>query len=729
MNTDILGRTLLLLTCLLLPAAALSAETTTLTQLQEAAGPAGVVLELPQWETDPAQIEAAAEAAMAEGNRRLDAIAALEPGEATFRNTVAALDDAWLPVVTVLGRVDMIDATSPDEKLRDAAHEASRALEAWLTDASFREDVYRVVKAFADTGPTLEGEDAMLLETVLRDYRRNGMDLPQEKRDELQRLKNRLNELNLAFQKAVKEADVEVIFTREELDGVSDDFLDNPAIRGKDGRYRVNANVTWQVLEVLRNARSEETRRRLVLARMNRAREENVPRFTEMLRTRARIATLLGYDHWADYRPEPKMAKTGRTARRFLVDLKNGLEPKFRSELETLRLLKVAETGDRDAQLHYWDVGYYKNQLKKQRYHIDSEKLKVYFELERTLDGMFRIFEELFGLRITPVSGKWYRWVEELRLYAVADAASGAPLGLIYMDMFPRKGKYNHFAQFGITPGKRLADGRYQRPVVALVCNFPPPAGDKPSLLTFDHVETLFHEFGHALHSVLTEANYLEFSGTSVPRDFVEAPSQMLENWVRDKKVLDRFAVDYRDGTRRIPAELLDQMEAARLATIATHYRGQIGYGLLDLALHMTTDDRVFETFVEVSNRILSDTYLPVPENTAFVASFGHLAGGYDAGYYGYAWADAIAADLASVFRKAPGRFMDREAGMRLRREIYAVGGSREIEDSIRAFLGRPRSLRPFFQQLGLQSTKGLGTRAAAAEGAGAGAGRTAAGR
>ncbi len=709
------GKTILFL--MLLPLAALARETReplTLSAIHAAAREAKVVMELPRWETTTAAIQASEQAAMAEGKRRLDAIAALKPGDITLENSLAALDSAWDPVVLTLARMGIIEATSPDPALREAAHESSRRLEAWLTDASFRQDVYRVIRAYADSSPGLQGEDAMLLKTVMRDYRRNGMELPPEKRTQLQKLKNRLNRLNQEFQKAVREADVELVFTREELEGLPEDFLRNPKLLGEDGRYRLNANVTWQVIEVLRNARREETRRRLVLARMNRARKENVPRFTEMLRTRARIARLLGYDNWADYRTEPRMAKKGDTARRFLVDLKQGLEPKFRDELEKLRLLKVADTGDADARLNYWDVGYYKNQLKKQRFDIDTEKLKVYFELERTLDGMFGVFEQIFGLRIQPVKDDYYRWVEDLRLYVVSDATSGAPLGFVYMDMFPRKGKYNHFAQFGIVPGRKLADGRYRRPVVALVCNFPPPAGDKPSLLSYDQVETLFHEFGHALHSVLTQARYQEFSGTSVPRDFVEAPSQMLENWVRDKQVLDRFAVDYRDGTSKIPAKVLNRLEEARLATIAIHYRGQIGYGLADLALHMTTDDQVFRNFVAVSNEVMSETYLPVPKDTAFVASFGHLAGGYDAGYYGYAWADAIAADLASVFRKAPDRFLDRTAGMKLRREIYAVGGSREVEDSIRAFLGRPRSLRPFFQQLGLQPEKGLGTRAGA---------------
>ncbi len=682
--------------------AASPAATDSLASFQEAARKAKVRFELPSWETTTGQIEATTQAAMATGNQRLDAIAALKPDQTTFANTVAARDAAYYPVVLASGRLDLIHETSPDKALRDAAHEASRKLQTWFVDSSFRQDVYQAVKAYADTKPTLQGEDAMLLKTVLRDFRRNGMELPEAQRSKLQALKNRLNDLGLEFRRNITQSDTLVEYSREELDGVSEDFLANEEILGKDGRYRVNANVTWQVLEVLRNARNEETRKRLVVARSNRAREKNIPLFAEMLKIRAQIATLLGYDNWADYRIEPKMAKNAKTARKFLQDLSEGLAPKFKAELATFRELKTRETGNAEAVIHTWDVPYYRNQLKKRRYHIDTAALKVYFELENTLQGMFGIFEELFGIRIQPVEPP-YKWVDDLRLYAVTDSASGAPLGLIYMDMFPREGKYNHFAQFGITPGKRLSDGSYQRPVVALVCNFPPPANGKPSLLTFDDVETLFHEFGHALHSVLTQANYMEFSGTSVPRDFVEAPSQMLENWVRDKKVLDRFAVDYRDGKHHIPAETLEQMEAARLATIGTHYRRQIAFGLLDLAIHMTTDEKVFDDFVSETNRIMSEIYLPMPEGTAFVASFGHLGGGYDAGYYGYAWADAISADMASVFRKAPGGLMDRPTGMRLRNEIYAVGGSREIEDSIRTFLGRERSLEPFFEFIGLK--------------------------
>lgn len=656
---------------------------TTVRQLDDyhqAADKANVVFGLPLWEKTPAQIQATMETAMSVGNRRLDAIVALKPEQRTFDNTIKALDYANFPVSAAANRMSVIQETSTSKEMRDIATQAIQRLETWFVDTSFRRDVYEAVKAVADTHPSVSGEDAMYLTTVLRDYHRNGMDLPKEQRDRLQMLKNRLNELGLKFQRNISAAKPLVEFTREELEGVDEDFLNNKEVLGKDGKYRVNANVTWQVLEVLRNARHEDTRKRLSIARASRVLKENTPLFVDILKTRAEIARLLGYDNWADYRIEIKMAKNGKTAWDFLQRLNKGLAPKFKEELETFARLKAKETGNADARINYWDVGYYKHQLTKTRYQVDKDKLKVYFELENTLNGMFSIFEELFGIRIEPVEAP-YKWIDDLRLYAVSDASSGAPMGLIYMDMFPRDGKYNHFAQFDVTPAKRLPNGKYQRPVAALICNFPPPSNGKPSLLTYDNVETLFHEFGHALHNVLTQANYMEFSGTSVPRDFVEAPSQMLENWVRNKKVLDRFAVDYRDGKSRIPTDVLNKLEEVRLATIGTHYRGQLAYGLLDLTIHMTTDPKVFENVVDVTNKVVSDVYLPVPPGSGLIASFGHLGGGYDAGYYGYAWADAISADMASVFKKAPGGLMDKPTGMRLRKEIYATGGSREIED------------------------------------------------
>jgi thimet oligopeptidase len=217
-----------------------------------------------------------------------------------------------------------------------------------------------------------------------------------------------------------------------------------------------------------------------------------------------------------------------------------------------------------------------------------------------------------------------------------------------------------------------------------------------------DNVETLFHEFGHCLHSILSDVQFSQFSGTSVPRDFVEAPSQVLEYWVRRKEVLDLFAADYRDPSRKVPAETLTNLEASQKATIGLHYQRQLALGLTDLNLHSFLSPQQVVDPAAVGNAVFSEVSFPQPEGTAFVCAFGHLMG-YDSGYYGYAWADVISADLASVFEEADG-FLDPALGRRLRDEVFATGHSRPIEDSITAFLGRPRNFDAFVRKLGLDA-------------------------
>ncbi|HEX9048552.1 MAG TPA: M3 family metallopeptidase, partial [Verrucomicrobiae bacterium] len=463
----------------------------------------------------------------------------------------------------------------------------------------------------------------------------------------------------------------------------------------------VKANITFHYLMIEDNARPEETRKRMITAQCNLAREENIPLLQKILVRRDEVAHLLGYASYADYATETRMVKNAATAMAFLENLKTGLQPKFDAELEEFRQMKVKETGDAHAKIYVWDWRYFANQLKKTKYNVDAEQLRVYFPMDRVLDGLFTIYQRIFGLKFERVEAP-YKWVGDLQLYTVSDKKTGEPLGLFYLDLFPREGKYNHFAQFGITEGKLLPDGLYQRPVCALVCNFPPPQPGKPSLLSHDEVETIFHEFGHAMHTILTRAKYTRFSGTSVPRDFVEAPSQMLENWPWDKTVLDSFAADYRDPKKKIPADILGQLKASRLATMGTYYRRQLSFGLMDLALHTQIHANNANDVLPLSNKVLSDVSLPVPPDTAFVAYFGHIVG-YGAGYYGYAWADAIAADMATVFENSPDGYFDKETGMRMRNEIYAVGDSRDVNISIEKFLGRPRSLQPFLKKIGVE--------------------------
>jgi thimet oligopeptidase len=317
---------------------------------------------------------------------------------------------------------------------------------------------------------------------------------------------------------------------------------------------------------------------------------------------------------------------------------------------------------------------------------------------------MFNIYQSIFGLKFEQIEAP-NKWIDDLQLWVVTDATTGEPMGMFYLDMFPREGKFNHFAEFGIIGGKRLADGKYQRPTVALLCNFPPPSEGKPSLLTHIDVETLFHEFGHVMHAILTRAQFARFAGTNVPGDFVEAPSQMLQAWVWDKKVLDTFAADYRDPSKKIPAETIEKMKEARLATEGMRYRRQFAFASLDLALHGPHREGEPYDAVKVSNAILEKVFLPIAPETAFVAYFGHL-NGYDAGYYGYAWADAIAADMATVFEKSKDRYLDKGVGMKLRHDIYEPGDSHEVTQSIETFLGRKQSIQPFLEKLGIGSAK-----------------------
>ncbi|MDA7633222.1 Zn-dependent oligopeptidase [bacterium] len=673
-----------------------------LTDAQERARKAGSLLELPPFETEPEALKVSIEQSIQEANRRLDAVAALHQDQLSFETTIRELDDLLHYPNLAANRIYLIKETSPNTEMREKATDLIKDFQDWAVGLDYREDVYRSIKAYADTKPTLEGEDERLFEDTLRDYRRAGLDLPQSERDEVERLRKELSRVSTDFDANITKASAKVQFTKEELEGLPKDFLDQDDLLNEKGLYELEANVTWHFVTVMENAKLETTRKAMKVARYSLAAENNIPILNEILRLRTLIATKLGYASWADYKTETKMAGNGATAIQFLKDLNEGLNSKFAEELESYRAIKAKETKDPEAKINIWDWRYFANQLKKQRYEVDTEQLRAFFPYDGALEGMFQTYERIFGLSFSQLEPP-YKWVDDLQLFLVSDAKTDEPLGTFYLDMFPRKGKFNHFAQFGLIDGKRLPSGEYQRPCVALICNFPTPSEDKPSLLSHNEVETLFHEFGHALHSLLTRANYSRFSGTSVPRDFVEAPSQMLENWVWDQEVLDTFAFDYRDDSKKIPPDIIDRLKEARLATIGTFYKRQLSFGLLDLELHSVSDPNAVPDVLAVSDQIIADVFLPSPEGTAFVANFGHLTG-YDAGYYGYAWADAIAADLATVFEESPKRFFDTEAGRRLRDEIYAPGDSRDVNISIEKFLGRPQSIKPFLKSLGIKS-------------------------
>jgi thimet oligopeptidase len=693
-------RLALITLCLALPLPLLAADKT-VDDFRAAADKAHSVLTIPQWEQTPADVETMMKNAIDQANKSLDQIGALKPGQVTFKNTVVALDDLGNAALTAVNKATIIKEANTSEAMRTAGENAVKAYQDWVVGIDYREDVYNAIKAFAATKPKLSGEDAKLLKETMRDYRRAGLDLPPEKRKEVEQLRKDLNKLGTDFDSNIVNAKAPVVFTRAELEGVPESFFSSPGVKTGDDAFTVMANVTWQFITVQENARKEETRKKLYVIHDSLAKDTNQTVLNQMLALRNKIALRLGYKSWDDYQTEIKLAKSGAGAKQYINNLVAGIEPKFAAEVAALQKMKAADTQDPNARIMTWDWRYYSNQLNKEKYAVDKEALRNFFPYQNVVDGMFRIYQSIFGLKFEKITAP-YKWIDDLQLYMVTDAASGEPLGMFYLDMFPREGKFNHFAQFDIICGKLQPDGRYQRPTVALLCNFPPPAADKPSLMTHSDVETLFHEFGHALHSITTRAKYVRFSGAHVPGDFVEAPSQMLQNWVWDKNVLDTFAADYRDPSKKIPADIIQKMNDARLANAGMVYRRQFAFASLDLALHDQHPENAPYDSVAISNPILEKVFLPIDPSTTFVTYFGHL-NGYDAGYYGYAWADAIAADMATVFDHAKDKYLDKTAGMRLRNEIYAQGDSRDVNVSIEKFLGRKQSIDPFLKHIGIQ--------------------------
>ena len=675
-----------------------AAELKTVDDFRAAAAKANAVLTIPDWEQTPKAVEAMMNDAIAKANKALDQIGSQDLKKVTFKSTVVALDDLTYQAGLAANRATIIKETNTNPEMRAAAENAIKAFQDWAVGIDYREDVYKAIKAFADTHPRLSGEDEKLLNETLRDYRRAGLDLLPDQRKEVEQLRKELSKLGTDFDTNIVKANAPVIFTKADLDGLPESFFASPGIRTGDDAYTVMANVTWQFNTVEENAKSEATRKKLYVAHDSLAKAKNVPVVNQMLALRNQIALRLGYKSWADYQAEIRMAKTAANAQAYIDKLITGIQPKFDAELRELQQMKTADTNDPNAKVDIWDWRYYSNQLAKQKFALDKEALRNFFPLQQTLDGMFSIFGRVFGLRFEEIKPP-FKWTDDLRLYIVSDTASNGPDGLLYLDLFPRDRKTGVGGESEIVNGRRLNDGKYQAPVAAVVLNFPPSTKDKPSLLSHSEVEILFHELGHALHSIVTRANYARFAGTHVPVDFVEAPSQMLQNWIWDKRVLDTFAADYRDPPRKIPSDLIKRMNDAKLATAGMFYRRQFAFADVDLALHGPhPSDQPYDC-VAISNPIFERIFLPIDRQTSFISSFRGF-NGYDAGYYGYAWADAIAADMATAFEKSKNGFLDKQVGMKLRREIYEPGDSRDVNVSIEKFLDRKQSIQPFLNKL-----------------------------
>lgn len=630
------------------------------------------------------------------------AILAVPEGQRTYQNTLGAVDDLLTRLENDTSLTEFMQQVSTDAAERGRGQQAAEDLANWAVELQTREDLYRAIRAFSDTKPKLEGEQRRLMEHTLRDYRRAGMELPPEQRQRLNEIKKQINKLSLDFAANIRDDESVVPLIADELRGMDADFM--ATLTQSDGVFQAPLeNPTY--LPIQEFCEVEATRQKVWIARHRKGGRKNVGVLEQILKLRSQAARMLGYSSNVDFETETRMAKNAAAVKKFYEELRPIVRKKAKLELEEYTQAKRKHTGDAAAELRPWDWSFYESRVRKEKYDVDAKQVQAYFPLQSALDGLFGVTQKLYGIEYREVTAEaaargWPLWHPDVKLYDVLDQESKTPelLGTFYLDLFPRPNKYSHAAQFGLRSRKRWANGTVQKPLVALVCNFTKPTPEKPSLLMHDEVETLFHEFGHCLHSILTRADTNRFSGTAVARDFVEAPSQMFENWVWDADVLATFARHYQTGAA-MPKELLAAMQRSRTFGKGMWTERQLFFGLLDLAYHLDDDGELDTT--QVASDLFADVqlYRRVPE-TWPQASFGHLMG-YNSGYYGYMWALVYAADMFQRFQEMG--MLSPEAGRFYRDHILGPGGTVDEMELVQQYLGRPPKKEPFLRYLGFE--------------------------
>ena len=619
----------------------------------------------------------------------------------TWENTVAPLEEAMAVIGTAYGQSPFMARVHPDKDVRNRATEVEEQLTKWSTDLVFRTDLFTAVREYSesDEATSLSGTKRRLIEHMMRDFRRAGHELSPEDRAELQRLQQRLIELQVSYSKNLDEWEDFIEVDPDDLAGLPAEYVNGLAAGEGSGTVRVGMAYP-DYIPFMEQAERRDLRKVLQYKFWNRAADANTPLLAEAVELRAQIAALFGLPTWAHRAMELKMAQRPEAVVEFYDSVVPKLTIKRDEDIATMTAMLADDTVYHDpaiggTTLQSWDSSYYTTQLRKREYGIDQNEVANYFPLDQVVDGMFEITGDVFGLEYRRIEDA-AAWHPDVYLYEIRNEGATEPIAYFYADLFPREGKFGHAAAFPLVTGRRLGDGSYQKPVAAIVANFTKPTDSAPSLLKHDEALTLFHEFGHILHFCLTTVDEHRFAGFDTEWDFVEAPSQIMEHWMWQPEVLQRFARHHETG-EPIPVDLVDRLVAARDLNVGLLTMRQIFLGQFDLNLHGVPGP------VEV-DRAYREAYaltgFEFYEDTNFGASFGHLMGGYDAGYYGYLWSKVYGDDMFSVF--AEEGILSPEVGRRYRDEVLARGYSRDAIDHLRAFLGREPSTEAFLRDLGL---------------------------
>lgn len=643
-----------------------------------------------------AEIENATQSSLKQAQNMLEEIYACQNKALSFENVVQKIDDIYAYLETFSGRIFLMGYTHPAQSIRDAAQKSIADFEKFDNQLIVDEKLYRVVKAYTEKNKTiaLPAYQQKFVEELIRDFERNGLHLPEKERKKLKAIRDEMAETGILFNKNISDYDDFLIVNETEIQGLSDDY--KATHRTIDGTYKIDLSYP-SYRPFMKYSESGSKRKELLIKFLNRAAPDNLPVLKKLLRLRAEMADLLNYNTFASYNLVDKMAKTPEAVWAFEQELQEKVRPKAESDYEKLLEIKRCHlNAPNEKELHQWEAAFYTQKLLKEHYEVDEEKVKEYFPLDTVLKGLFSINKTLFNVDFEEVESPKV-WHSSVRKFVVK--RRNTPLASFYLDLFPRENKYKHAAMFPLISRRKMADG-FRRPQAALVCNFPPPTTQKPSLLPHSEVETLFHEFGHLMHHLLSEAELTAQSGTSVSRDFVETPSQLFEKWVWNYDALRLFARHY-ETQETLPKALFDKMYAAKNVGIGLHTLQQIFYGTLDMTFHDRTKAAPAENTTEVVKRLQNSLLLyPYIENTHFEASFGHLYG-YAAGYYGYLWAEVYAEDIFSVFKEKG--ILNPETGQHYLETILSQGSSQDEMQQIKNFLQREPDQAAFLKAIGLK--------------------------
>ncbi len=637
----------------------------------------------------PEHVEPGIGLLIAQAQQRIDAIVA-DRSERTFANTMLALESATENLDYALGVVRHLESVCTTPELRAAWNAVEPGASAFYSQIPLNDGLWKQLKSLAETSEAkaLEGTKKRFLQKTLDSFRRHGADLDEAGKQRLGEIDVELSRQTTKFSENVLDSanSFEMVVTDETvLEGLPPSAVaaarQSAESKGLAGwRFTLQAPSYTPVLTYMDDAKIREKMYRVYTARATEPERDNRLIIVRILELRQEKARLLGFADFADFVLHDRMAHSGARALQFVEDLKVKTDPFY--EKENAALEQFAER-----RLHPWDIGYYAEKQRRTLYDFDEEQLRPFFPAERVVDGMFAIVERLYGVQVKRRDDVAV-WHPDVRYYEVCDR-EGLMLGAFYADWYPRETKRDGAWMEGFITGVD-APGKFEAHVGCVCGNLTPPIGDKPALLTHREVETIFHEFGHLLHHVLSRVEVKSLAGTAVAWDFVELPSQIMENWCWERGALDIFARHYETG-EAIPEDLFEKLVRARTYRGANTQMRQLGFGYVDLKLHRDYDPASDGDVVKYTRFILQAfTPAVLPENYAMIAGFTHLFAspvGYGAAYYSYKWAEVLDADAFTRFRDEG--IFSAKVGGEFREHILSKGDSEDPAELYKRFMGR----------------------------------------